>query len=247
MKGSTATLRERRQDMTTARLIPSRPAPARPATTAAAALRIAYSDLATIAATLGEHDAWRPTRCTGWAVRDLLLHLLGDAQRGLVALATPAAGPADRDAATYWEDVGHDPDYRELRAQRTIASAWGLEALTRAFGETSRAVVTLAGRTSPDALVATQDRVLRVDDLVSTLVVEAAVHHLDLVVDLNRPGPRPEPLALVRGTLDRLLGRPAPTEWSDEWWALVGTGREPLSGRERRELGADAALLPLLG
>jgi hypothetical protein len=73
------------------------------------------------------------------------------------------------------------------------------------------------------------------------------VHHLDLVVGLPRPGPRPEPLALVRRTLDGLLGKPAPADWSDEWWALVGTGREPLSGRERRELGAAAAQLPLLG
>jgi uncharacterized protein (TIGR03083 family) len=235
--------------MTTARLVPPRPVPARATSAAWAALRIAYSDLATIAATLDERDAWQPTRCTGWAVRDLLLHLLGDAQRGLVALATPAAGPADRDAVSYWADApdGHDPDHRGLRAQRTIASAWELAALTRTFGDTSRAVVTLARRASPAALVATGDHVLAVDDLVTTLAVEAAVHHLDLVVALGRPGPRPEPLALVRRTLDGLLGRPAPSEWSDEWWALVGTGREPLGGRERRELGAEAALLPLLG
>jgi uncharacterized protein (TIGR03083 family) len=235
--------------MTTARLVPSRPAPARVPSAASAALRIAYTDLSTIAATLDERDAWQPTRCTGWTVRDLLLHLLGDAQRGLVALATPAAGPADRDAVSYWEDApdGHDPEFRQLRAQRTIASAWGLEALTRTFGDTSRAVITLAGRASPEALVATQDHVMRVDDLVVTLAVEAAVHHLDLVVALGRPGPRAEPMAMVRRTLDGLLGRAAPAEWSDEWWTLVGTGREPLGGRERRELGADAALLPLLG
>lgn len=235
--------------MTTARLIPNRPAPAHPGTSASAALRIAYSDLATIAATLDEPDAWRPTRCAGWMVRDLLLHLLGDAQRGLVALATPAAGPADRDATSFWQDTPErrDPGFRELRAQRIIAGAWDLDALARTFVDTSRAVVTLAGRTAPDALVATRDHVLRADDLVATLAVEAAVHHLDLVVDLGRPGPRPEALALVRRTLDALLGRPAPAEWSDEWWALLGTGREPLSGRERRALGADAALLPLLG
>ncbi len=235
--------------MTTARLLPALPVPARTGGAATATLRIAYSDLATIAATLGEQEAWRPTRCAGWVVRDLLVHLLGDAQRGLVALATPAAGPADRDAVTYWEDApdGHDPEFRELRAQRTIASAWGLAPLARTFGETTRAVVALAGRTPPDSLVATQDHVLRAADLVTTLAVEAAVHHLDLVVDLPRPGPRPEPLALVRTTLDGLLGRPSPTDWPDEWWALIATGREPLGGRERRELGPAAALLPLLG
>jgi Mycothiol maleylpyruvate isomerase N-terminal domain len=231
--------------MTTAPLAP----PRNHARAAVGALRIAYSDLATIAASLSEEESWRFTRWPGWTVRDLLLHLLGDTQRGLVALSTPAAGPADRDAVSYWRDTPSwpDPDYRDLRAQRTIATAWGLDGLARTFGETGRAVVTLAARTAADTLVATQDRVLRVEDLVVTLAVEAAVHHLDLVADLHRPGPRPEPLALVRRTLDRLLGVPAPADWPDDRWALVATGRVPPGGRERRTLGADVAHIPLLG
>ncbi len=213
------------------------------------ALRVAYSDLATIATSIDEQGAWRPTRCAGWVVRDLLLHLLGDAQRGLVALATPASGPADRDAVTYWPDTatGADPESRELRNVRAVASAWGLGNLTRTFVETTRAVVTLAGRAAPDALVATGNHVLRVDDLLTTLAVEAAVHHLDLVVDLTRPGPRPEPLAMVRHTLDGLLGHPAPAEWPDERWALLGTGRVPPGGGERRFLGVATGRLPLFG
>ena len=46
-----------------------------------------------------------------------------------------------------------------------------------------------AGRADPDGLVGTQGRVLTVADFLSTLTVEAAVHHLDLVVRLDRPGP----------------------------------------------------------
>jgi hypothetical protein len=235
--------------MTTARLVQPRSTTARAASTELAALRIAYSDLATIAASLDEQDSWRPTRCAGWVVRDLLLHLLGDAQRALVALATRAAGPADRDAVSYWARArfDDDPAFHELRALRTIASAWVLDDLTCAFGETTRAVVALARWTAPDTLVATRGHVLRTDDLLATLVVEAAVHHLDLVVDLNRPGPRPEPLATVRSTLDGLLGHPAPADWPDERWALLGTGRVPPGGGERRTLGAAGARLPLLG
>lgn len=231
--------------MTTAPLAPPRTHPR----AAVSALRIAYSDLSTIAATLSEEDSWRPTGWPGWAVRDVLLHLLGDAQRGLVALGTPAAGPADRDAVSYWEDASRwpDPEYRDLRAQRVIATAWRLEGLARAFGETARAVVTLAAQTAADALVATQDRVLPADDLVVTLAVEAAVHHLDLVADLNRPGPRPEPLTLVRRTIDRLRGVPAPAEWSDARWTLIATGRVAPGGAERRTLGGDVSRLPLLG
>jgi hypothetical protein len=258
--------------MTTARLVQHRTTPTRPkgtlppppntATrtepalhTAAlpspelAALRIAYSDIATIVASLEEEDSWLPTRCTGWVVRDLLVHLLGDVRRALVALATPAAGPADRDAVTWWTgaEPTDDPEFRELRGLRTIASAWNLDDLARTFVETTRAVVTLAGKTPPEALVATHGHVLQVVDLVTTLAVKAAVHHLDLVVELRRPGPRPEPLALVRCTLDALLGYPAPTDWPDDRWALVGTGRVPPGGGERRALGPAAARLPLLG
>jgi hypothetical protein len=213
-----------------------------------AALRIAYSDISTIASSLEEEDSWLPTRCIGWTVRDLLVHLLTDVQRALVALATPAAGPADRDAVTWWTgaEPTDDPEFRELRGLRTIAGAWNLDDLVRTFVETTRAVVALAGRTPPEALVASQGHVLQVVDLVTTLAVKAAVHHLDLVVELRRPGPRPEPLALVRCTLDTLLGWPAPTEWPDERWALLGSGRVAPGGGERRALGTAAARLPLL-
>lgn len=240
--------------MTTARLVPPRSTPTRPpgprpVSPELAALRIAYSDIATIVASLEEEDSWRPTRCAGWVVRDLLVHMLDGVQRALVALATPAAGPADRDHVSFWSGAQYaeDPEFRQLRGLRSIANAWDLGDLARTFADTTRAVVTLAGRTPPDALVATQGHVLRSGDLVVTLAVRAAVHHLDLVVDLRRPGPRPEPLALVRRTLDALLGHPAPADWPDERWALLGTGRVPPGGGERRALGTAAARLPLLG
>jgi hypothetical protein len=239
--------------MTTARLVSPRPFTTHPlapwpVSPELAALRIAYSDLATIASSIDEEDSWRPTRCAGWVVRDLLLHLLDDAQRALVALGSPAAGPADRDAVSYWTDgnLVDEPQFGEIRSVRTMASAWSLSNLVHTFVETSRAVVTLAGRAMSDALVATQGHVLRTDDLLATLTVEAAVHHLDLVVDLNRPGPRPEPLTLVRRTLDGLLGHQVPEDWPDERWALLGTGRVPPGGGERRALGPDAARIPLL-
>jgi Mycothiol maleylpyruvate isomerase N-terminal domain len=213
-----------------------------------AALRVAYHDLGTLAASLSEDDSWLPTGCRGWVVRDLLLHLLSDAQRGLVALATPADGPADRDAVTYWVDAptGDDPEFRNVRGTRTIASAYALRPLVTAYVETSRAVVSLAERTDPAACVATQGHTLPADDLLATLAVEAAVHHLDLVTDLDRPGPGPRPLALVRQTLDGLLGHPVPVGWDDAAYALSGTGRRPLTHDEVAALGDDAARLPLL-
>jgi hypothetical protein len=215
------------------------------------ALRIAYGDLAALAVSLDEAASWRPTGCAGWAVRDLVHHLLGDAQRALVALATPAAGPADRDATTYWLDApgapgAPDAESRGIRAGRTMASQWRLDFLTASYAETAAAVLVSAERVAPDDLVATQGHVLSVADLVSTLVVEATVHHLDLTVDLDRAGPRAEPVGVTRATLDALLGRPAPGSWDSEQWLRAATGRTDLTEVQRGYLGPDVERLPLL-
>ena len=81
---------------------------------------------------------------------------------------------------------------------------------------------------------------LTVADLLSTLAVEAAVHHLDLVVRLDRPGPAAGPLAEVRRVLEGLLGGPLPDRWDDATAARRGTGREPLTDDDRAELGRRA-------
>jgi hypothetical protein len=212
-------------------------------------LRTAYGDLCTLAEGLTEAASWQPSGCAGWAVRDLLLHHLSDAQRALVALATAVPdGHCDRDAVTYWTDSPgrSDPESRGLRATRTIASAYRLDALQTTYLETLRAAVALSARVASSAVASTQGHTLRVDDLLATLVTEAALHHLDLVAHLGAPGPSAGPLASVRSTLDGLLGRPSPADWDDVTWALVGTGRRPPSSRERVALGADADRLPLL-
>ena len=212
-------------------------------------LATAYGHLEAMATGLSEAESWQPTGCAGWSVRDLVFHLLTDAQRALVALAGPTPdGPCDRDAISYWTDAPgqEDPESRQLRATRTMASAFRLGALAATYVGTTGAVVALAGRVPPDARVATQGHVLTARDLVDTLVVEAAVHHLDLVAHLDRPGPGSAPLARVRHTLDGLLGRPVPLPWDDVTWARAGTGRRPLTADECVALGADAARLPLL-
>ena len=87
----------------------------------------------------------------------------------------------------------------------------------------------------------------RVLPLLSTLTVEAAVHHLDLVVHLDRPGPAAEPLAEVRRVLEGLLGQALPSSWDDVTAARRGTGREPLTAADRAELGSAADAFPLFG
>ena len=104
----------------------------------AEALDAAYGVLSDLIVSLDEDQSWRNTRCRGWVVRDLILHLLGDA------------------------------------------------------------------------------------------------------------GPPEAALAVVRTTLDGLLGRPTPPGWSAAEWALVATGRAAPEEEHRVALGADVARLPLL-
>lgn len=220
-------------------------------------LRASYLAFDAVLSTISDEQSWLPTGCAGWAVRDLVLHCLGDARRGLVALHTPAEGRPDRDAVTYWQDwrpgtESADTGRRHVRAVAALIPH--MDELRAEAAGTAAAVVHAAaaadsgGDAASEQLVATQGHVLTTGDLLRTLAVEATVHHLDLVVSLpGAPGPSLEGLALVRRTLDGLLGRPAPASWDDTRYALVGTGRAALSAAEREALGPYADRFPLFG
>lgn len=219
-------------------------------------LRTAYGDLIQIVHGLSDAESWLPTGCLGWTVRDLVQHHLLDGQRALVALGTPAPPPADTDAVSYWSawQPGTPQADAQRRVVRALSGVWSsVEALADTYVETLSAVLQLAGRAAPEDLVSTQGHTLTVDDLTSTLVVEAAVHHLDLVAGgrsgwgLDRPGPRPGPLREVRLVLDGLLGTTATTDWDDRRWALIGTGRAEPTTAERGALRDAVLRLPLFG
>lgn len=214
-------------------------------------LRTAYGDLVELLRDLAaDGQEWAPTGCRGWAVHDLTFHLLGDARRALVGLCTPASGPADRDAVTYWSAwTPPEPgDEDALRRTRTVASiAVALADLVEDYAEVTAAVLVAARRAPAGEPVRTQGWVIQVDDLLSTLVVEAAVHQLDLVAHLDRPGPGAGPLAEVRRVLEGFLGSALPPRWDDATAARRGTGREPLDDEDRAELGERAVAFPLFG
>ncbi|MEU2711387.1 maleylpyruvate isomerase N-terminal domain-containing protein [Streptomyces sp. NPDC007205] len=217
----------------------------------ARAVRAAYEAASAVVAGLGDEESWLPTGCTGWAVRDLVFHCVTDAQRALVALHTPARGPVDRDAVSYWQDwrpdtVGAANGRRWVRVNASMFLDF--RQLQGLYRETVSAAVHAAEAADPAQHVATQGHVLTAGDLLTTLAVEATVHHLDLTVRLpDAPGPVPEGLAAVRATLDGLLGRPGLPDWTDEHYARVGTGRAVLTEAERAALGAAADRFPLFG
>jgi hypothetical protein len=213
-------------------------------------LSSAYRELSAVLSSLTVEEGFEPTGCAGWTAVDLGFHLLSDARRALVALNTPATGGADTTAVDYWT-AWRPPepgDEEELWSTRVAASVHGgLRGIAARYAETSAAAVVAANRADAEGLVRTQGRVLTVADFLSTLVVEAAVHHLDLVVRLDRPGPAEAPLAEVRRVLSGLLGAPLPESWDDETAARRGTGREPLTAGDRAELGDRASAFPLFG
>ncbi|MEV8127436.1 maleylpyruvate isomerase N-terminal domain-containing protein [Streptomyces sp. NPDC085944] len=165
-------------------------------------MRDSYEALAGVVRPLGDAESWLPTGCTGWAVRDLMFHLLADARRALVALHTPAAAPPDRDAVTYWTHWAPNPvGAAHGRRHNRVAVSMFLDfgQLKEVCLETLAAAARAAGAAAPDRPVLTQGHVLTAGDLMLTLAVDATVHHLDLTVALPAaPGPAPAGLAAVR-------------------------------------------------
>jgi uncharacterized protein (TIGR03083 family) len=212
----------------------------------------AYTGVSDLAASLSRHDLLTSSRCHGWVVADVLFHLLCDAQRALVALASPVPGPPDQDFVTYWPGFG-------ASASDPVPSAWWVRRFSGAFldgtgvvalwRETAPAAVRAAGRADPEGHVTTQGHVLAVPDFLATLVTEAVIHHLDMTVHLTgTPDPDPQAVALATRTLDGLLGTGVsrPGFWTAEEYLLKGTDRAQLTARDRDVLGAAAERFPLL-
>ncbi|MER7459070.1 maleylpyruvate isomerase N-terminal domain-containing protein [Micromonospora sp. NPDC126480] len=219
--------------------------------TAHVALAEAYGGITAVVAGLDDVDLQRPTRCRGWLVVDLLLHVVGDAQRALVALASPATGPPDVDDVSYWRSLPAEDGSRHAWWVRRSAAAFERPTgVVRLWTDTAPAAVRAAAAADPDARVATQGHVLRVADLLATLTTEAVVHHLDLVVDLpDVPAPGAAATRVAVATMDGLLSDDAvrPAGWDDHEYLLKAAGRLPLTDRDRLELGEVAGWFPLLG
>lgn len=207
-----------------------------------------WAALRTAVAELPDEAFARPSGCTGWLVRDLVCHLVIDAQDVLITLATPADTEPTRDALTYWEvtsspPTGEDPlDALTVRLAAAYEEPWLLKFHLDDVGS---AAGRAAGLADPDARVSTRDEVLTTRDFLTTYVVEWTLHHLDLIAHLpNVAGPPTEGLARSRELLEQIAGAAFPASFSDTDALLVGTGRRAPTDAEETELGALAAKLP---
>ncbi|TCC27539.1 maleylpyruvate isomerase N-terminal domain-containing protein [Kribbella speibonae] len=218
----------------------------------AGTLERTYGRLTDTVQGLSDADFRLETRCAGMPVGPLLVHLLYDAERALIAFASPAGVEPDRDFVTYWRDFPPEPD-GDTSFVRSVAAAYrkpGL--LVQHWREVSEAAVRAAsaGLATKGHRVETQGHVLRATDFVATLVLEATVHHLDLIVGLpEAPEPDPEGLQVTARTLDGLFGPDAwdVIAWDTTTYILKATGRLPLDEHDLAMLGPHAHRLPLLG
>lgn len=208
-----------------------------------------WTALRAAVAALRDADFAQPSGCTGWLVRDLVCHLVIDAQDVLITLVTPAETEPTRDAVTYWDVVatpptGDDPlDALTVRLAAAYQEPWLLKFHLDDLGSAAGRAAELA---DPDRRVGTRGEVLTTGDYLSAYVLEWTLHHLDLIARLPAAAEPPaEGLARSRVMLEKLAGAAFPASFSDKDALLVGTGRRTPTGAEQAELGTLAGKLPL--
>ena len=220
--------------------------------TRAPALAAVYEAVSELVDSATEADFWRPTGCAAFSVQDLLFHQLLDAQRALRALAEPVQMTPDTDATSYWQKfvAGQEPEdeLAHVRFVRRSASAYERPAdLVWHWAATASAAASAARRADPDSTVATQGHLMRVDDFLDTLVVEATIHYWDLTLDLRTAPQIPaSALAVTVATLEQLVGVALPEDWDDEMVLVKTTGRYPLALHDRELLGDAAQRIPVI-
>ncbi|QUQ67543.1 maleylpyruvate isomerase N-terminal domain-containing protein [Kutzneria sp. CA-103260] len=201
-----------------------------------------WTALLSAVAALPDRDFELPSGCAGWLVRDLVCHLVIDAQDVLITLATPADAPPTRDAISYWEVVtpptGADPlDALTVR----LAAAYGDPALLKFhLDDVGSAAGRAASLADPAACVGTRDQVLTAGDYLTAYVMEWTLHHLDL-----SPSAAPPAAREARAMLEQIAGFAFPASLSDADALRIGTGRRLPTAAERAALGPAAAKLPL--
>jgi uncharacterized protein (TIGR03083 family) len=207
-----------------------------------AALRAAVADLS-------DEDFAQPSGCTGWLVRDLVCHLIIDAQDVLITLVTPAESEPTRDAVTYWDIVeaptGDDP--LDALIVRLAAAYEEPRLLKFHFDDVGSAAGRAAILADPTLRVGTKGEVLTAGDYLCAYVLEWTLHHLDLIAHLpDAAAPPAEGLARSRELLEEIAGAAFPSSFSDTDALLIGTGRRTPADAENVALGDLAAKLPLV-
>ncbi|MFG3280776.1 maleylpyruvate isomerase N-terminal domain-containing protein [Streptomyces sp. NPDC048111] len=201
---------------------------------------------------LADEDFGRASGCAGWLVRDLVCHLVIDAQDVLITLVTPAPAGAEVtvDAVTYWR-LGDEPptgdDPLDALIVRLAAAYQEPRLLRFHLDDVGSAAGRAARLADPSVRVSTQDQILTTGDYLGAYVLEWTLHHLDLSDRLpHAPAPPAEGLARSRALLEGIAGAAFPASFGDTAALLIGTGRRTPTDAQRAELGALGERLPLV-
>jgi uncharacterized protein (TIGR03083 family) len=176
---------------------------------------------------LDDHQLLAASRCHGWTVLDVLVHVRGGLEEMLRGFTAPTADPVTHDAATYWTAwaaaATDDPIDGVLWTRRTASAYRRPRSALPHLRDAADAVLT-AARLLVDTPVRFQGQVLAAGDFLTIWIVELAVHQADLGRELELPVPPPAALRLTRATIEALLGA-LPTGLTDLEVLLLGSGR----------------------
>ncbi|WP_077799810.1 maleylpyruvate isomerase N-terminal domain-containing protein [Streptomyces sp. JHA26] len=209
-----------------------------------------WTALRAAVAGLPDEDFAKPSGCADWLVRDLVCHLVVDAQDVLITLVTPAEAEPTVDAVSYWK-VGDRPptgeDPLDALTVRLAAAYEDPRLLAFHLDDVGSAAGRAAELADPGARVGTRGEVLTAGDYLTAYVLEWTLHHLDLIAHLpDAAGPPAQALAHSRASLEKIAGTAFPASFTDTDALLVGTGRRAPTGAEEASLGGLAARLPFV-
>ncbi|AGL21679.1 maleylpyruvate isomerase N-terminal domain-containing protein [Actinoplanes sp. N902-109] len=166
------------------------------------------------------------------------------------AATNPAAngpddsGRADGDRAA--DDRAADVAHAQW-VRRTAAAFQTPTGVVRLWTELAPAACHAARTADQAGHIGTQGHVLTVPDFIATLVTEAVIHHLDLIVPLPNATPPADPATAIAIATMEGLGGPFPAEWSPAEALRKASGRLDLTDTDRNLLGPRASAFPLIG
>lgn len=177
-------------------------------------------------------DTWsRPTRLEAWNVRQLLVHLTRAYDRIVAYVRAPEPLELDLGWLDYYRTAMAEARPTEV-AQRTIEQAGDRTPtdIVSAYQTATDTAVQVAEEAGPGRVIQSPFGPIRLDHYLTSRVVEATVHGLDLraALDLEEVA-TPLGLSVTAAVLDGLLGGPRPVDLDrdDLAWILAATGRHP--------------------
>jgi|SRR5690348_14794240 mycothiol maleylpyruvate isomerase-like protein len=206
----------------------------------------------TCAEDLSDLQLMAASRCLGWTVGDVIVHIHLGLQEMLLGLVSGTVEEPDVDASSYWRIAlpTNDEDADKLAGMRFIRLLSGSyrrpSGAVRHMLPAVEGIRAAASRLAPGA-VRFQGHVLSSGDFLATWAVELAIHHLDMGRELALSAPLPSALRLARLTVEALAGAAAPRMWSDETTVLLGAGRTSPNAEQRTEASTLIRHLPVLG